>query len=67
MATTTTESSGLLRRGLRLEYATLAWNVLEAGLVAIAAISARSVALTGGVIIIGYGLHEGSVLLRNSN
>src|ERR1700730_8870038 len=40
-----TESSGLLRRGLRLEYATLSWNVLEVGLVAVAAILARSVAL----------------------
>ena len=42
-----TESSGLLRRGLRLEYATLSWNVLEVGLVAVAAILARSVALAG--------------------
>ena len=42
-----TESSGLLGRGLRLEYATLSWNVLEVGLVAVAAILARSVALAG--------------------
>jgi divalent metal cation (Fe/Co/Zn/Cd) transporter len=37
----------LLRRGLRLEYATLGWNVVEVGLVVVAAILARSVALAG--------------------
>jgi divalent metal cation (Fe/Co/Zn/Cd) transporter len=47
VATATTEPSGLLRRGLRLEYATLGWNVLEVGFVAAAAILARSVALAG--------------------
>lgn len=44
---TTTERSRLLRRGLRLEYATLGWNVLEIGFLAFAAIMARSVALAG--------------------
>jgi divalent metal cation (Fe/Co/Zn/Cd) transporter len=41
------ESSNLLRRGLRLEYTTLAWNVVGVVLLAIAAIAARSVALAG--------------------
>lgn len=37
----------LLRRGLMLEYATLGWNVVGVVVLAIAAIAARSVALTG--------------------
>ena len=37
----------LLRRGFALEYATLAWNVAGIVVLAIAAISARSVALAG--------------------
>ena len=37
----------LLQRGLRLEYATLGWNVLEIGFLAYAAVVARSVALAG--------------------
>jgi divalent metal cation (Fe/Co/Zn/Cd) transporter len=37
----------LLRRGLALEYATLAWNVAGIVVLAIAAIAARSVALAG--------------------
>jgi divalent metal cation (Fe/Co/Zn/Cd) transporter len=40
-------SERLLRRGLRLEYATLAWNVVGSGIVLAAAVSARSVALAG--------------------
>lgn len=40
-------SDPLLRRGLRLEYATLAWNVAGVGLLAWAALAARSVALAG--------------------
>jgi divalent metal cation (Fe/Co/Zn/Cd) transporter len=39
--------SRLLRRGLRLEYATLAWNCIEIGFLVYAAVSARSVALAG--------------------
>lgn len=39
--------TGLLRRGLRLEYATLGWNVVGVGIVIAAAIAARSVALAG--------------------
>jgi divalent metal cation (Fe/Co/Zn/Cd) transporter len=37
----------LLRRGIRLEYATLAWNVVGSVIVLIAALPARSVALAG--------------------
>jgi divalent metal cation (Fe/Co/Zn/Cd) transporter len=39
--------AALLRRGFVLEYATLAWNVVGIVVLAIAAISARSVALAG--------------------
>jgi divalent metal cation (Fe/Co/Zn/Cd) transporter len=39
--------SALLKRGLRLEYATLGWNVAGVGIVVAAAIAARSVALAG--------------------
>jgi divalent metal cation (Fe/Co/Zn/Cd) transporter len=38
---------GLVRRGLRLEYATLGWNLVEIGFLVAAAIAARSVALAG--------------------
>jgi divalent metal cation (Fe/Co/Zn/Cd) transporter len=41
------DRSKLLRRGLRLEYATLAWNLSEIGFLSYAAIEARSVALAG--------------------
>jgi divalent metal cation (Fe/Co/Zn/Cd) transporter len=37
----------LLRRGFALEYATLGWNVVGIGVLAVAAIQARSVALAG--------------------
>ncbi len=37
----------LLQRGLRLEYATLAWNVVGSALVLVAAAASRSVALAG--------------------
>jgi hypothetical protein len=37
----------LLRRGLALEYVTLAWNVIGIVVLTIAAIAARSVALAG--------------------
>jgi divalent metal cation (Fe/Co/Zn/Cd) transporter len=42
-----TEAAALLRRGRRLEGATLAWNVIAIGVLALAAIRARSVALGG--------------------
>jgi len=41
------ERRALLRRGFALEYATLAWNVAGIAVLAIAAVSARSVALAG--------------------
>jgi divalent metal cation (Fe/Co/Zn/Cd) transporter len=46
---TTTEISrtALLRRGFALEYVTLGWNVVGIVVLAIAAVSARSVALAG--------------------
>ena len=37
----------LVRRGLRLEYTTLLWNVIEIGFLVVAAVHARSVALAG--------------------
>ena len=40
-------AEGLRRRGLRLEYATLGWNVVGSMLVLVAAVAARSVALAG--------------------
>jgi divalent metal cation (Fe/Co/Zn/Cd) transporter len=39
--------STLLRRGLRLEYATLGWNLVGIAVLGVAAITARSVALAG--------------------
>jgi divalent metal cation (Fe/Co/Zn/Cd) transporter len=44
---TTPAAQRLLRRGLWLEYATLGWNVVGAGLVLAAAVAAGSVALAG--------------------
>ena len=41
------EGVRLLRRGLRLEYATLGWNVVGCGVLAVTAIAAGSVALAG--------------------
>ncbi len=48
-ATTRTDPArpGLVRRGLRLEYCTLSWNVIGVVVLAIAAVAARSVALAG--------------------
>jgi divalent metal cation (Fe/Co/Zn/Cd) transporter len=46
-ATALGERDCLLRRGLRLEYTTLTWNVLGSAIVLIAAILAGSVALVG--------------------
>jgi divalent metal cation (Fe/Co/Zn/Cd) transporter len=44
---TLNNAAGLLRRGRRLEYATLGWNVVGVIILAIGALSARSVALAG--------------------
>ena len=40
-------SAHLLRRGLRLEYATLGWNVVGSAIAITAAVASRSVALAG--------------------
>ena len=45
--TDTWVSSPLLRRGLYLEYLTLAWNVVGSGIIIVAAVKAHSVALAG--------------------
>lgn len=45
--TVSPDLSRLRRRGLRLEYATLGWNVVGSVLVLVVAFSARSVALAG--------------------
>ncbi|WP_405721914.1 cation transporter [Streptomyces sp. NBC_01537] len=42
-----TATKALLRRGFALEYATLGWNVIGIVVLAVAAVSARSVALAG--------------------
>lgn len=47
IGTTSSAKTALLRRGLRLEYATLGWNVVGTVVVVGAAIAARSVALAG--------------------
>jgi divalent metal cation (Fe/Co/Zn/Cd) transporter len=41
------DRDGLLRRGLRLEYATLGWNVAGLGILAAAALASESPALAG--------------------
>lgn len=47
VAGTRSGGANLLRRGLHLEYATLAWNALGSAVVLAAAVGARSVALAG--------------------
>jgi divalent metal cation (Fe/Co/Zn/Cd) transporter len=44
---TDAERDRLLRRGFALEYLTLGWNVIGVGVLAVTAITARSVALAG--------------------
>jgi divalent metal cation (Fe/Co/Zn/Cd) transporter len=44
---TAADNAALLRRGLALEYATLAWNIVGIVVLTLAAIAARSVALAG--------------------
>jgi len=46
-AAATATARSLIRRGLRLEYATLGWNVVGCIIVGVAAVAARSVALAG--------------------
>ena len=47
MAAASTRRNRLLRRGVILEYATLAWNTTEIAFLGYAAVKARSVALAG--------------------
>jgi divalent metal cation (Fe/Co/Zn/Cd) transporter len=47
MSTSGATRAALLRRGLRLEYATLGWNVVGIVVSLVAAVAARSVALAG--------------------
>jgi divalent metal cation (Fe/Co/Zn/Cd) transporter len=47
MTTPTATTARLRRRGFALEYATLAWNVVGVAVLAVVAVSARSVALAG--------------------
>jgi len=42
-----TRKTGLLKRGLQLEYLTLGWNVVGVVVILLAALAARSVALAG--------------------
>src|SRR5208282_2519838 len=52
-------SARLLRRGRVLEVITLGWNVAGIMVLAIVAVSARSVALAGfGLVIVFYALRE---------
>jgi len=53
----------LLRRGLHLEYATLAWNVVEIGFVIAAAVTARSVALAGFAVDSGIEIFASVVVV----
>ena len=63
-----TRRTALLRRGFALEYATLGWNVIGIVVLAVAAWSARSVALAGfgfdslieigASILVFYAVHE---------
>ena len=46
-ATSQDTHAGLLRRGFVLEYITLGWNVAGIAVLALTAVSARSVALAG--------------------
>lgn len=47
MSTTDQHTRQLLRRGVALEYATLGWNVIGLGVLAVAAVRSGSVALAG--------------------
>ena len=49
------DAPALLRRGLRLEYATLSWNVVGSAIVLAASVVAPSVALAGFGLGIAWG------------
>jgi divalent metal cation (Fe/Co/Zn/Cd) transporter len=55
--------STLTRRGLRLEYATLGWNVVEIGFLVYAAVVARSVALAGFALDSGIEIFASTVVI----
>ncbi len=59
--------AALTRRGLRLEYATLAWNVTAIGFVAAAAVLARSVALAGFTLDSGVEIFASVVVVWQLN
>ena len=65
--TSQTTETRLLRRGLRLEYATLGWNVLEIGFLVFAAIMARSVALAGFALDSGIEIFASLVVVWQLN
>jgi divalent metal cation (Fe/Co/Zn/Cd) transporter len=58
-----TRTEILTRRGLRLEYATLGWNVLEIGFIGYAAVLARSVALAGFALDSGIEIFASIVVI----
>jgi divalent metal cation (Fe/Co/Zn/Cd) transporter len=66
-AMTTREPATLLRRGLALEYATLAWNVVGVFVVATAALVARSVALAGFALDSGVEIFASVIVVRELN
>jgi divalent metal cation (Fe/Co/Zn/Cd) transporter len=55
----------LTRRGLRLEYATLGWNVVEIGFLVVAAVQARSVALAGFALDSGIEIFASLVVVQS--
>jgi divalent metal cation (Fe/Co/Zn/Cd) transporter len=57
----------LLRRGLRLEYATLAWNVVGIVVVTASAVAARSVALAGFALDSGIEIFASLVVVGELN
>jgi divalent metal cation (Fe/Co/Zn/Cd) transporter len=65
--TSQTTETRLLSRGLRLEYATLGWNVLEIGFLVFAAMMARSVALAGFALDSGIEIFASLVVVWQLN
>jgi divalent metal cation (Fe/Co/Zn/Cd) transporter len=59
--------SSLLRRGLRLEYATLGWNVVGIMVTVGAAVAARSVALAGFALDSGVEIFASLVVIGELN
>lgn len=59
--------AGLFRRGLRLEYATLGWNVAGIVVSLVAAVAARSVALAGFALDSGVEIFASLVVVGELN